>query len=118
MGAGTDGLGPPDRRASDANTGQDAEARIDQVQTEHAHTRAELSETIDAIEVRLSPASLGQQATARATGVTVAQVQQLARTASAVGTTVMQRIKRNPLPIVAAALVLGWLVLRRRRAVY
>ena len=117
MGAGTDGIGSPDRRASDANAGQDVEARIEQVQTERAHTRAELSATLGAIEARLRPAALGQQAKARATGVIVAQVQQLARTASQFGTTVMQRITRHPLPTVAAALVLGWLVFRRRRAV-
>ncbi len=117
MGESTDGIGPPDRGAADANAGQDADVRIDQVQTERTHTRAELSATLGAIEARLRPGYLGQQAKARATGTTVAQVQQLVRTASDFGTTVVQRIKRNPLPTVAAALVLGWLVLRRRRAV-
>lgn len=79
-----------------------------------AHTRSELSETIDEIEHRLSPSHLKHEVM-DAVHDTIDSVQDRLnprRIARQAGTNMMQTIKENPLPSLIAGLSVGWLLTR------
>lgn len=77
-----------------------AAARVDVEQA-----RAGMTETADALQEKLQPQNLEEQARARATNAARAQGQRL-----------LEAIRRNPVPVVAAAGgVLGLLLARRLR---
>ncbi len=65
-------------------------------------TRAELGETIDAIQERLSPQRLKEQAKARASS-------------AASGTELLETIRQNPVPVAIAGGVIALMLLRRLR---
>lgn len=88
---------------------KEIEARIEQ-------TRAEMSETIDAIQERLDPERLRQQVTESVREATVGRTKQMANeaTRSARGFTsnMMETIRQNPLPAALAGIGIGWLVMK------
>lgn len=78
-----------------------AAARLDVEQA-----RAEMTETVDALQEKLQPQNLEEQARARATDAAHARGQQL-----------LETVRRNPMPVAVAGGVLGLLLawrLRRR----
>jgi len=125
------------------NTGDDAlsEGQLTSVPTEDeeiaaAHinieqTRVEMSETVDAIQEKLSPAHLAQQSKDVVRDATVGMVQDVAgsvvdtakgvvsrpgSTATQAGSAVAESIKQNPVPVALIGIGLGWLLLRARQA--
>jgi len=64
--------------------------------------RAEMTETVDALQEKLEPQKLEEQARARATDAARARGQQL-----------LEAVKRNPLPVAVVGGVLGLLLARR-----
>lgn len=78
-----------------AATTQKIEADIEQ-------TRVQMSQTIDAIQERLSPQHLAEQAKEAVYDATIG-------TAKGVGSNMIETIKQNPLPAAIAALSIGWL---------
>ncbi len=65
-------------------------------------TRAEMTETVSALEEKLDPQNLEEQAKARATDAVRTRGQQ-----------VLEAVKRNPMPVVVAGGVLCLLLVRR-----
>ncbi|MDP9314531.1 MAG: DUF3618 domain-containing protein [Chloroflexota bacterium] len=92
----------------------------EQIQAEIEQTRAEMSETIDAIQDRLSPQHLKQQAkdTVREQlheakdYVYDATVGRAEQTAKGVGSSMMDTIKQNPIPAAIAWLSLGYMFMK------
>jgi len=72
------------------------------VRADIEQTRAELGETVDAIQERLSPQRLKEQAKARASS-------------AASGTELLETIRQNPVPVAIAGGVIGLMLLRRLR---
>ncbi len=66
--------------------------------------RAEMTETVDALQEKLQPQNLEEQARARATNAARARGRQL-----------LETVRRNPVPVAVAVGVLGLLVVRRPR---
>ena len=71
-------------------------------------TRADMSETVDAIQDRLSPESLKEQAKDRVKEATVGKAQEA-------GSGIVGTIRANPLPAALTGIGLGWLLVNARR---
>lgn len=80
----------------------DYEATTQQIEAEIEQTRMEMSQTINAIQERLSPQHLAEQAKDAVYDATIG-------TAKGVGYNMIETIKQNPLPAAIAALSIGWL---------
>jgi ElaB/YqjD/DUF883 family membrane-anchored ribosome-binding protein len=79
------------------------------IEAEIEQTRAEMSETIDAIQERLSPQQLKEQAKDAVYEATVGRAQQ---TAKGAGSSMWQTIKQHPLPAAIAGMSLGYLFMK------
>jgi ElaB/YqjD/DUF883 family membrane-anchored ribosome-binding protein len=105
-----------------------------QIRAEIEQTRGDLSETIDAIQDRLNPQTLVEQAKdsvrETATGVveqaketvrdaTIGRAEQMVNdvgaTARGTGSSIMETIRQNPVPAALAAVGIGWLWMNRSK---
>jgi ElaB/YqjD/DUF883 family membrane-anchored ribosome-binding protein len=81
-------------------------------------TRAEMTQTLNAIQERLNPQRIKQQATDSVRAATVGRVENMADDAKwkvkGVGEDVFDTIKRNPAPALLTAVGLGWLFMESR----
>jgi hypothetical protein len=77
-------------------------------------TRDNLSETIDAIQRRLSPDNIKEQAVGSVRRATIGRVEDAADEVKGAGNDVFESIRRNPAPAVLAAVGLGWLFMESR----
>lgn len=108
MGQATDPLGrpgevsPADYSYAQSDDGGDYEQTTREIEHEIEQTRAEMSETINAIQERLSPQHIATQAKEAVYDATIG-------TAKGVGSNMIETIKRNPIPAAIAALSIGWL---------
>jgi len=91
-----------DYTAPGTDAPDDYVATTQQIEAEIEQTRAEMSETINAIQERLSPQHLADQAKDAVYEATIG-------TAKGVGSNMIETIKQNPLPAAIAALSIGWL---------
>lgn len=117
-------------------TADDLEAQRAQVE----ETRAEMSDTIDAIQEKLSPGNLAQQAKETVKGATVGKVQDTvstatdsvqqaastasttaqdaaasaAETAKGLSSAAVETVKHNPVPAALVGIGLGWLIVSAR----
>ena len=108
----------------------------DQIKVEIEETRVELTATVDAIQERLNPTVLMEQAKGHAQDAvrdateyardavreaTVGKAEHMVSTANdrvhGVGSTIMETIRQNPLPAAIAGISLGWLFMHRSRGV-
>ncbi len=83
-------------------------AGVDEVEANRAEierTRTDMSETVDAIQNKLSPRNLKEQAK-----------EQAKDTAKGTGSTIMETIRENPLPAALTGIGLGWLFVSARRS--
>ena len=114
-------------RASAVETGAELEPtpadNPEQIRMQIEQTRDDMSETIDAIQERLSPRNLVEQAKDSVREATVGKVKEMAHnvsdTASGVADSTMEaagdiaeRVKDNPWPAVAVGLGAAWLLMR------
>ncbi len=116
------------------------EQELEEISEEIEHTRAELSETIDAIQARLAPQHLVEQARGAARDASASLVEEtksalreatLGRAEQFVGkagrkvnefeysargasNSMMDTIRQNPIPAAMAAIGIGWLLSRRK----
>ena len=81
-----------------ANGDEVAQSRV-----EIERTRADMSETVDALQERLSPQNIKEQAKVQAK-----------ETAREAGTSFVDRIKQNPVPAAMVGIGLGWLFMSGR----
>jgi gas vesicle protein len=88
------------------------------IKAEIEQTRTEMSDTINAIQERLSPQNLLDQAKDTVREATIGRVEEMVSnvtdTAKDTGGNLMQMIKDNPLPAALVGLGLGWLFLKKR----
>jgi len=103
--------------ASDAQ--DDTEARTQEIREEIAQTRVEMSETIEAIQERLTPSHLVAQASETVRNATTEKVKQMANTAGHAADQVMdssvaQTIRSNPIPAAMIGIGAAWLLMKGR----
>jgi hypothetical protein len=98
----------------DTEDNPDLEAQRQRIE----QTRAQMGNTIDAIEERLSPSRLAQDAKSAVKDATVGKAQQMASdvtdTASDVGNSIVDTIRENPIPAALAGIGIGWLFMSMR----
>ena len=97
----------------------ETEVRAIEIRAEIAETRADMSETIDAIQERLSPANLAQEAKQRVRNATTQKVQQMANTAGdamdqVLGSSLVETLRANPIPAAMIGIGTAWLVAKAR----
>ena len=87
------------------------ESEVDEIEitrVEIERTRAGMSETVDAIQERLSPENLKEQAKDRVKEATVGKAQEA-------GSGIVDTIRQNPLPAALTGIGLGWLFVNARK---
>jgi ElaB/YqjD/DUF883 family membrane-anchored ribosome-binding protein len=87
------------------------EAEVDEVEVtrvEIERTRADMGDTVDAIQDRLSPENLKEQAKDRVKEATVGKAQDA-------GSGIAATIRENPLPAALTGIGLGWLLVSARK---
>lgn len=116
----------PARADKSADLDPDASRRAREIESEIAHTRAEMSETIEAIQDKLRPANLVSDATDRVKAATTEKVRNMADTASETAQDVMRETreraydvvegaKNNPIPALMIGAGVAWLLMDRSR---
>ncbi len=111
----TDRFADPARAARLGSPADDGRDDSDPVMIEEniERTRAEMGETIDAIQSRLAPDRLQQEAKAAVREMTVGRIEQMAyqtgERAQGVRADLFTTIKQNPVPAALAAIGIGWL---------
>ena len=92
---------------------------VDRLRAEIANTRLELGHTIDAIQERLSPERIKQEAKDSVREATIGRVKQMAKNAgekaSDKGRGIFEMMRENPLPVAMIGLGAGWLLMKSRR---
>ena len=111
--------------AGDADLDEDSSRRARELESEIAHTRAEMSETIEAIQEKLRPANLVSDATEKVKSATTEKVKNMADTASETAQDVMrgsreraydmvEGAKQNPIPALMIGAGVAWLLMSSR----
>ncbi len=99
----------PDAVTAGSALGSEAEVdEIERTRAEIERTRAGMGETVDAIQEKLSPENLKEQAKDRVREATVGKAQEA-------GSGIVEAIRQNPLPAALAGVGLGWLFVSSRR---
>lgn len=117
--------------STDADEAEDAvEPEVEEIRSEIEHTRTEMSHTIDAIQDRLSPRRLVQEAQDTVREATVGKAERMMSdagdaatemvssagdTARGFGTGLVDVVRRNPVAALVAGVGLGWLYLSTRK---
>ena len=95
------------------------DAEVDRLRAEIETTRVELGHTIDAIQERLSPARIKQEAKDSVREATIGRVKQMAKNvgekASDKGRGIFEVMRENPVPLAMIGLGAGWLLMKSRR---
>ena len=84
----------------------------DEIRSQIEQTRAEMSDTIDAIQSRLSPKRVLADAKESVTEATVGRVKRLAERTSGSGGGVLHKMQDNPLPVALVATAAAGLLVR------
>jgi len=89
----------------------------EQIRAQIEDTRAEMSSTIDAIQEKLNPDNLKEQAKEVVREATVGRVEDVVnnagQTAKGFGADMLETIKQNPIPAALAGIGIGWLLMKR-----
>jgi hypothetical protein len=108
-------------RTADTSTGATAAApSTDDIRSQIEQTRAEMGDTIDAIQTRLSPSRVIADAKDSVTDATMGRLRRIADRTRNSGESVLQMVRANPLPVgllatAAVGLVAGALHASNRR---
>ena len=104
--------------ARDATGGVTPDESSDAIRDDIEQTRSTMGDTIDAIQERLSPERLTQQAKDVVHDATIGRVEQtmsyMTDSAREGGYTLMDTIRQNPIPAALAGIGVGWLVMKVR----
>ena len=102
---------------------EEGSVRTDDIRSQIEQTRAEMSETIDAIQTRLSPTHAIAHVKDSVTDATVGRLQRFAQRTPGSGRSLLETARNNPLPVALVTTVAVGLMARamnhrrRRRAV-
>jgi ElaB/YqjD/DUF883 family membrane-anchored ribosome-binding protein len=92
------------------------EQETEEIRARIEETRAEMSGTIDAIQEKLSPDNIKEQAKEMVREATVGRaedmVSNVSQTAKGFGADMLETIKQNPLPAALAGIGIGWLLMK------
>jgi hypothetical protein len=107
------------RVAADSGLTPQDKARTREIREEITQTRADLSETIEAIQERLAPSNLAAQAGETVRNATTEKVKQMANTAGraadqVMDTPVVETIRSNPIPAAMIGIGAAWLLNKGR----
>lgn len=99
----------------------ESELRTQEIREEIAQTRVDMSETIEAIQERLTPSHLVAQAGETVRNATTEKVKQMANTAEYAADQVMdssfaRTVKENPIPAAMIGIGTAWLIAKGRSA--
>lgn len=90
---------------------------VEEIREEIEMTRAEMSDTIDALQAKLHPQRLKTEAKERVKEATIGVAEDIVNTAKdrarGTGSSMLETIKDNPIPAALAAVGIGWLLLGR-----
>ncbi len=95
----------PDPALAGAPVGAEEVDEVEANRAEIERTRADMGETVGAIQNKLSPRNLKEQAK-----------EQAKDTAKGTGSTIMETIRENPMPAALTGIGLGWLFVSARRS--
>jgi ElaB/YqjD/DUF883 family membrane-anchored ribosome-binding protein len=113
------GVDPNASRNTTDDVTNERTAETDAIRSDIEDTRANMSSTVDAIQEKLSPQRLTEQAKDAVRDATVGRVQDMAsnvtETARETSATLMDTIRENPLPAALLGIGVGWLFLSARR---
>ena len=114
---GTDTYASQSYTAGASNVGLDAEDP-EMIRADIEQTRADMSDTINAIQERLNPQALIDKAKDSVHEATIGRVEQMVTTvtdnAKDTGNSLIQMAKDNPIPAALIGLGLGWLFTRNK----
>ena len=106
--------GPPATRTNKADDlDPDTARRTRQIEGDIEHTRAELSETIDALQEKLRPSNLVSDATDRVKTATTEKVRDMADTAGDTVQEMWADTRQNPLPALLIGAGVTWMLYDR-----
>lgn len=101
------------------NTDDSGDQSTTEIRDDIEDTRARMGSTIDAIQEKLSPQRLMDEAKDTVRDATIGKAQEMASnvadTAKETGSTLMDTIRDNPVPVALTAVGLGWLIWGARR---
>ena len=100
---------------SSAGLDPESERRTREIQGDIAHTRAELSETIDALQEKLRPGNIMSEATDKVKTATTERVRSMADTVSDTAYDVMEGARQNPIPALMIGAGVAWMLIDRSR---
>lgn len=99
---------------------QDSDPELEAQRQRIERTRSQMGSTIDAIEERLSPSRLAQEAKTAVKDATVGKAQQVASdvtdSASGLGGSIVDTVRSNPIPAALAGIGIGWLIMSMRNS--
>jgi ElaB/YqjD/DUF883 family membrane-anchored ribosome-binding protein len=103
----------------DPSLPQETDERARELRVEIAETRGEMSETIEAIQERLTPSNIVANAKESVRNVTTEKVKQMANTAENAADRVMHNsfmdtVRENPIPAAMIGLGAAWLLMKGR----
>jgi hypothetical protein len=113
---------PIERAQESTPPDADTDRRASEIRHEIDHTRAEMTETIEAIQAKLNPRNIVANATERVKAATTERVREMAGTASDTAQDVMnqtrdtaggivQAVQQNPVPAALIGLGAAWLLM-------
>jgi ElaB/YqjD/DUF883 family membrane-anchored ribosome-binding protein len=119
-----DVIGSTGNTSGDAARDSELDERTSQIRSEIEETRVEMSETIDAIQNKLTPRNIVANATDRVKAAATERVRDMADTASQTAQQAMDftrdaasgvtdRVRENPLPLALIGLGAAWLLARQ-----
>lgn len=96
------------------------EEGAEKVMADIERTRAEMSETVDAIQRKLSPDRLKGQMKDKVREATIGRVKGMTGRAGSrakgIGSDIVEAVKSNPVPAAMVGVGLGWIMMKRRSA--
>lgn len=107
-------------KSTQLNPGSYETDDVETLRTQIEQTRSNMSQTVDAIQAKLSPERLTAEAKQKVREATLGKVKEMANEATSKaniwGTQMMETIKQNPLPAALVGLGLGWLLMESNRS--
>ena len=105
--------GRPARSTNADDLDPDTARRTREIEGDIEHTRAELSETIDALQEKLRPSNLVSDATDRVKTATTEKVRDMADTAGDTVQEMWEDTRQNPLPALLIGAGIAWMLYDR-----
>jgi hypothetical protein len=113
--------------ASSVDPADSESAEVEEIVVEIDETRADLTETVQAIGQKLAPENIARDAGRAVRGATIGRIEEMANNATGVvgeagdtlqetGSGIAATIRKNPVPAAMAAIGIGWLAMNREPA--